>query len=117
MIMVQISESSERLASTLRARKSADFLDPRGHFLYSQMASTKQIIKTLEILKKFQKGIRKTTLNREAKENKNYTPYQTLISCLLSLRVKDEVTEKISKDLFKVAKTPKEMLKLPIKRL
>ena len=81
------------------------------------MTQEKEIIKVLEILKKSQEGIRKTTLNREAKETKNYTPYQTLISCLLSLRVKDETTERITKHLFSLAKTPKEMLKIPIKKL
>jgi len=81
------------------------------------MVQKKEIKKVLETLKEFQKGERKTTLNREAKEEKNFTPYQTLISCLLSLRAKDEVTEVISKNLFKVAKTPETMLKIPISKL
>jgi endonuclease-3 len=81
------------------------------------MATKQQISKVLEILKKYQEGTRKTTLNREAKDSKRYSPYQTLISCLLSLRAKDEVTEIISEDLFKIAKTPEEMLKIPEKRL
>lgn len=70
------------------------------------------IEKILEILKKSQKDMRKTNLNREAKDNKAYTPYQTLISCLISLRVKDEVTEKISNELFSIADTPEKILKL-----
>ncbi|MEA2053384.1 MAG: endonuclease III [Euryarchaeota archaeon] len=37
-------------------------------------------------------------------------PYLTLISCLLSLRTKDEVTAGASKRLFALAKTPAEML-------
>lgn len=77
----------------------------------------KEIIKAIEALKKFQKGVRKTTLNREGRETKNFSPYQTLISCLLSLRAKDETTERISKDLFKIAKTPQEILKIPKKKL
>lgn len=81
------------------------------------MATKQQISKVLEVLKKFQKGTRKTTLNREARDSKNFTPYQTLISCLLSLRAKDETTEKISNALFKVAKTPEEMLNIPEKEL
>ena len=68
----------------------------------------------MEILKKSVKKSRKTTLNREAK---TYTPYQTLISCLLSLRSKDETTERVSKELFKTAKTPNAMLKLTDKQL
>ncbi len=81
------------------------------------MTKTNEIVKVLEILKKSQDGIRKTTLNREAKDSKRYSPYQTLISCLLSLRAKDEVTEVISEALFKVAKTPEEMLKIPEAKL
>jgi endonuclease-3 len=81
------------------------------------MGAKQQISKVLEILKKYQEGTRKTTLNRESKDSKRYSPYQTLISCLLSLRAKDEVTEVISEELFKVAKTPEEMLKIPEQRL
>jgi endonuclease-3 len=76
------------------------------------MEDEKEIIDVLEKIIKFQEGTRKTTLNREAKEEKNFTPYQTLISCLLSLRAKDEVTERISNELFKVADTPEKMLKI-----
>lgn len=68
-------------------------------------------------LERYFNQTRRTNLNRESKDTQNYTPFQTLISCLLSLRVKDETTEKISAELFKVAKTPKEILKLPTKRL
>jgi len=82
-----------------------------------QQISMEKIAGVIKTLKKFQSGVRKTTLNREAKENKAFTPYQTLISCLLSLRAKDETTEKISNSLFKIAKTPKEMLKLSRKKL
>lgn len=39
-------------------------------------------------------------------------PFLTLISCLLSLRTKDEVTASASKRLFALAKTPGEMVRL-----
>ncbi len=39
-------------------------------------------------------------------------PFLTLISCLLSLRTKDEVTTRASERLFALAKTPEEMLNL-----
>ena len=76
-----------------------------------------QISKTIEILKKFQEGTRKTTLNRESKDSKRYSPYQTLISCILSLQAKGEITEVISEELFKIAKTPEQMLKIPQPKL
>ncbi|MBI3265442.1 MAG: endonuclease III [Chlamydiae bacterium] len=40
------------------------------------------------------------------------SPYQILISCLISLRTKDEVTDIASQRLFQKASTPSEMLKL-----
>ena len=39
-------------------------------------------------------------------------PFQVLISTLLSLRTKDEVTTVASRNLFAEAKTPRDMLKL-----
>jgi endonuclease-3 len=44
----------------------------------------------------------------------NYTgqPYKALVSCLLSLRSRDEITFPIAEKLFKVAGTPYEMVKL-----
>ena len=39
-------------------------------------------------------------------------PYQILISCLLSLRTKDQVTHKASRTLFQLAKTPRQMVRL-----
>jgi endonuclease-3 len=40
-----------------------------------------------------------------------------LIACLLSLRAKDETTEKISEELFKIADTPEKILKIPLPKL
>ena len=56
----------------------------------------------------------RTTLNRMRKKP---DAYKILTSCLLSLRRKDSNTEKVSKQLFKVAHTPKEIAKLPTKKL
>jgi endonuclease-3 len=39
-------------------------------------------------------------------------PYRLLISCLMSLRTKDETTYPAAKRLFQLAKTPEEMVKL-----
>ncbi len=45
------------------------------------------------------------------------SPYQVLISCLLSLRTRDETTARASERLFALAKTPKEMIKLSTKQI
>tara|TARA_B100001971_G_C18150441_1_gene515519 strand:- start:49 stop:681 length:633 start_codon:yes stop_codon:yes gene_type:complete len=58
----------------------------------------------------------RTTLNRMRKKKKP-NAFKILISCLLSLRARDESTEKTSKKLFAVAKTPQTIAKLPIKQL
>jgi endonuclease-3 len=52
----------------------------------------------------------KTTALMDVSTRKD--PFLTLISCLLSLRTKDEVTAKASERLFTLAKTPEEMLNL-----
>jgi len=44
-------------------------------------------------------------------------PFLILITCLLSLRSKDSVTIPVSLKLFQIAKTPSQMLQVPISRL
>ena len=44
-------------------------------------------------------------------------PFQTLISCILSLRTKDETTAVATKRLFERASTPEAMLKIPVRQL
>src|SRR5262249_46498334 len=44
-------------------------------------------------------------------------PFQTLISCILSLRTKDETTAVATRRLFERASTPGAMLKIPVRQL
>lgn len=74
----------------------------------------KKVEKIIKILLKHYPSTSKTTLNRM---RSNPEAFKILISCLLSLRARDENTEKVSKALFKVAKTPKEILAIPTKKL
>ena len=74
----------------------------------------KNISKVMKILGKIYNSNEKTTLN---KMRKKPDAFKILISCLLSLRTQDKNTEKASARLFAVAETPKEIVKLPIKRL
>lgn len=74
----------------------------------------KNIPKIMSSLSKAYPSSGKTTLNRmRAKPD----PYKVLISCLLSLRSRDETTEKVSKELYKYADTPAKMIKLPTTKL
>ena len=85
--------------------------------IYNKMPQQKNIQKIMRILEKEYKQERRTTLNSmRSKENKE-NAFKILISCLLSLRTRDENTEKVTKNLFAVAQTPEEIIKLPIKKL
>ncbi|MFH0948916.1 MAG: endonuclease III [Candidatus Aenigmatarchaeota archaeon] len=44
-------------------------------------------------------------------------PFQVLVSCLLSLRTRDETTAKATKHLFSMSKTPQKMIKLSVKQI
>jgi endonuclease-3 len=45
------------------------------------------------------------------------SPFKVLVSCIVSLRTKDEVTALASARLFKRAATPEEMLNLPVEEI
>ena len=69
---------------------------------------TKTIIQVLQILEKEYSNWNAPIVTLIAQRSKD--PYQVLISTLLSLRTKDEVTTQASMRLFKKAKTPQQML-------
>src|SRR3989344_2677143 len=50
-------------------------------------------------------------------EQTKQDPFKVLISCLISLRTKDEVTVKASARLFKLAAAPQRMAKLSEKQI
>jgi endonuclease-3 len=49
--------------------------------------------------------------------NQTADPFKVLISCLLSLRTKDEVTNEAAERLFKLAETPEGMIRLSEKQI
>lgn len=84
----------------------------------------KNIPEVMEILEKVYNPREKTTLNRmrliDGKRGDNFgntEPFKILISCLLSLRSRDETTDVISKALFEIADTPQKILEIPDERL
>jgi endonuclease-3 len=76
---------------------------------------TGDIHKVISILKQTVKQW-KTPIVGEI-ENTYHDPYRVLISCILSLRTKDKVTEAASYRLFALASTPRDMLKLTKKQI
>ncbi len=45
------------------------------------------------------------------------SPFQTLVSCLLSLRTKDETTREASRRLFRLARTPRGLLRVSAREI
>ncbi|MEK6757806.1 MAG: endonuclease III [Nanoarchaeota archaeon] len=78
------------------------------------MTPNKNIDKIMKILSKEFPSNDRTTLNRMRRKP---NPFKILIACLLSLRTRDENTEKISAKLFTIADTPKEISKIPTRKL
>lgn len=78
------------------------------------MKREEKIEKILKILEKYFKYKERTTLNRMRKKP---DAFKILIACLLSLRARDEATEKISKTLFKVADSPEKIAKMNLRKL
>jgi endonuclease-3 len=69
-----------------------------------------KIDKIIEIMKKEVKKFDRPFSSDIGKVTKD--PFKVLISCILSLRAKDQMTEKTSKALFEVADTPEKILAL-----
>lgn len=69
-----------------------------------------QIGKIMNILKKNANLFKRPIVTEISEVRRD--PFMVLVSCILSLRTKDETTDKASVKLFRLAKTPKEMLKL-----
>jgi endonuclease-3 len=73
---------------------------------------------TVPILKIIAKQVKDFTVPVVTKvSDEHHDPYRVLISCLLSLRTKDQTTTQVAKRLFKVADNPYHMVKLGLKRI
>lgn len=74
------------------------------------MFREENIHRIMEILKREAPGWDAPVMKRIKKPLKD--PFKILISCILSLRTKDEVTHKASENLFKLADNPRDMINL-----
>ena len=72
------------------------------------------ISKTIRLI---EKQVRQLDIPWVTQESKSESPFRVLVSCILSLRTKDETTAWASKRLFKVADMPGKMVKLSKSRL
>ena len=80
-----------------------------------KMPKPKNINKIISLLKKETKQFENPIATEIGERTRS--PFQVLISCIMSLRTKDTTTGPAAKRLFKLAKTPEEMLKLPKKQI
>ena len=71
--------------------------------------SLNRVLKTIKLIKNQVNDYVVPSVTQIAKKR---SPYQVLISCILSLRTKDKTTIQASKRLFEVADNPAGMLKL-----
>jgi endonuclease-3 len=66
----------------------------------------------LKIIKLIEKQVEKFNIPWVTKVSEKKDPYHVLISCILSLRTKDNTTSVATKRLFKIADTPQKILEL-----
>lgn len=78
--------------------------------------SKKDIEKLLKAMEKAVAGF-PPPMSEQIIQDYGKDPYLILISCLLSLRSRDPVTYAVSKELFNHAKTPYEMVQIPLPQL
>lgn len=74
------------------------------------MTNQIQIEKIIQILKQEYKKLKAPVITLIATQNKD--PFKVLLSTIISLRTKDEVTIEASKKLFKILNTPKDIYNL-----
>ena len=77
---------------------------------------SRTFIKVLNILEKEFPSWNAPVVSLMAKRGER-TPFQILVSTIISLRTKDQITAEVSERLFKKAKTPEEILELSEKEL
>jgi endonuclease-3 len=75
----------------------------------------KNIVKILKILMKTTRGLPLPAVSQIQEELRD--PFKVLVSCILSLRTKDEVTYPTSQKLLKIAGTPKKIAAIPLTKL
>jgi endonuclease-3 len=76
------------------------------------MVSNRNINQVLGILRRLIRQWEEPVVGRY-----RHDPFTTLISCLLSLRTKDATTHAAAKRLFRLARGPQAMLRLPLKTI
>ena len=69
------------------------------------------------VLRHLRKSIKSWRVPVVTKISRQGNPFMVLVSCLLSLRTRDEITDAACKRLFVIAKSPKKLLRLDPKQV
>ncbi len=77
--------------------------------------ATADINRIIRTLQRTSRQWNPTAVSAVAQDSRD--PFRILISCLISLRTKDEVTAAASARLFRLARTPRPMMRLPAARI
>ncbi|MDD5617800.1 MAG: endonuclease III [Candidatus Omnitrophica bacterium] len=77
--------------------------------------SLKNLNKIINILRIYYHSFKRPSVTEISKTYNK--PFFVLISCVLSLRTKDNVTMAASKRLFKLARNPRDILKIPVRKI
>lgn len=80
------------------------------------MVRQEEIVKVLGMIQKEVKQFEEPAVTQISTVTK-HDPYRVLVSCLLSLRTKDETTARASARLFALADTPRNMVELTAKQI
>ena len=81
------------------------------------MPSIEHVDEIFKLLKKELQNYNQPVVSRSKWNEIVHTPFTTLVSCILSLRTKDEVTEQASIRLLKEYDTPEKIVNLPEKQI
>ncbi len=100
---------------TLIRKKGRPLPRPPFFVIFRFDMRNEDIQRVMEILK--EEASRFKTPHVTEVSERTRDPFRVLVSCILSLRTKDETTSAASRRLFGKASTPEEMVRLPVKEI
>ena len=117
--MTPSTKKSAKSKSSIKKTKSS------SSKILSSAVNQNQDIDITEILTKIKQfvidfrtsGGRGALISNNLETKRDSDPFHILISCIISLRTKDEVTEKIAEKLYTVVSTPEDFTKLTEEKL
>src|SRR3989338_3888264 len=77
--------------------------------------NSSSISTVMKLVKKESHEFKQPIVTEVARDDKD--PFLVLVSCILSLRTRDIITDKVSRRLFSIADTPEKITKIPLKKL